>query len=261
MKIAVCVKQVPLGNNEGMDKETGNVLRTGKSIINSYDLVALEFAMRVKEKVGASVDAFTMGPSKASEVLITCFGYGVDEGYLISDKAFAGADVLATSYTLARAIQSVGHYDLILCGRQTTDGDTGHVSGAVSQWMEYPYFNGVLDILSVTAESVNILQHLDTEMMEWNISYPCVLAIEKGKIIPRIPTLKAKLASKKKKISIISKSDIKEENNSYFGSKGSATKVRKIYTPDQERPCEELIYDAETALVSICQLLKEKRRM
>ena len=130
MKIAVCMKQVPATSQGDMDKKTGVMIRSGlQAIVNVYDLAALEAALRIKEQCGGVIHVFTMGPDKAEMVLREAFAMGADEGYLICDKAFAGADVLATSYTLTQAIKSVDDYDMILCGRQTTDGDTAQVSG------------------------------------------------------------------------------------------------------------------------------------
>ena len=122
MKIAVCMKQVPATSQGDMDKKTGVMIRSGlQAIVNVYDLAALEAALRIKEQCGGVIHVFTMGPDKAEMVLREAFAMGADEGYLICDKAFAGADVLATSYTLTQAIKSVDDYDMILCGRQTTD--------------------------------------------------------------------------------------------------------------------------------------------
>ena len=122
MKIAVCMKQVPAASEGNMDPDTGVLIRTGlEAVVNVYDLAALEAALRLKEAYGAKIHVVTMGPEKAESVLREAFAMGADEGFLVCDRAFAGADVLATSYTLKQAIESVGSYDLILCGRQTTD--------------------------------------------------------------------------------------------------------------------------------------------
>ncbi len=155
MKIAVCMKQVPAYSEGNMDEKTGLIIRSGlSSILNTYDLAALETALQIKDHLSAVVTVFTMGPESAGHVLKEAFAMGADAGYLICDKAFAGADVLATSFTLKQAIDSTGEYDLILCGKQTTDGDTAQVSGALAKWFDIPHLNWVSELLEVTNKNL-----------------------------------------------------------------------------------------------------------
>ena len=131
MKILVCIKQVPGTNKVEVDEQTGALKRDGvDSKLNPYDLYAIETALRIREKTGGSVTALTMGPLQAEAVIREAYMMGVDEGFLISDKKFAGADVLATSYTLFMGIKTIGEFDIVVCGKQTTDGDTGQVGPA-----------------------------------------------------------------------------------------------------------------------------------
>ena len=142
MRIAVCMKQVPGVSEGSMDPRTGVLIRTGLSAVtNLYDRSALEAALRIKEQQGGEIHVFTMGPGKAEEVLREAYAMGADHGYLISDRAFGGADVLATSYTLMQAIRSAGAYDLIVCGRQTTDGDTAQTGSALAAWLGWQQLN------------------------------------------------------------------------------------------------------------------------
>ena len=123
MKIVVCIKQVPASNKVKVDPDTGVIIRNGaQSKTNPYDLYAVETALRIKEQVGGTVTAISMGPSQAEEMMRDVFNMGVDEGVLVSDRAFAGSDVLATSYTLSEAIKEIGGCDLIICGKQTLMG-------------------------------------------------------------------------------------------------------------------------------------------
>ncbi|NLE69503.1 MAG: electron transfer flavoprotein subunit beta/FixA family protein, partial [Clostridiales bacterium] len=134
MKIFVCIKQVPATSEVAVDEETGVLQRSGvASKMNPFDLFALETALRLKEAGGGSVTVGTMGPPQARDIIQEAFMMGADEGYLFSDRRLAGADVLATSYTLSQAIRSLGDYDLILCGKQTTDGDTAQVGPAIAE--------------------------------------------------------------------------------------------------------------------------------
>ena len=123
MKCIVCVKQVPDTANVEVDPVTGVLKRDGtQSKLNPYDLYAMESALGMKEQQGGTVDVITMGPGQAREALKECMCMGADRAGLISDRKFAGADVVATSYTLSQGIRRMGEYDLILCGKQTTDG-------------------------------------------------------------------------------------------------------------------------------------------
>ena len=131
MNIAVCLKQVPGTTRVKIDSETNTLVRQGiENITNPFDTYALEEGVRLKERYGGKVTAISMGPPQAEEMLREAIGTGADEAILLSDRAFAGADTLATSYTLSRAIDKVQDYDLIICGRQTIDGDTGQVVDA-----------------------------------------------------------------------------------------------------------------------------------
>ena len=133
MNIFVCIKQVPSTNKVQVDEKTGVLKRTGVlSKMNPYDLFALETALRMREMYSGSVTVGTMGPPQAQAVIREAYMMGADEGYVFSDRRLGGADVLATSYTLSQAIRSIGDFDLILTGKQTTDGDTAQVGPGVS---------------------------------------------------------------------------------------------------------------------------------
>ena len=128
MEILVCIKQVPGSNKVEVDPVTGVLKRNGAdSKMNPYDLYALECGMKLKEQYGGRVSVITMGPPPAATIIREAFAMGADEGALVSDRAFGGADVLATSYTLAQGIKKMGNFDVIICGLQTTDGDTAFV--------------------------------------------------------------------------------------------------------------------------------------
>ncbi len=252
MKIAVCMKQVPAESRGSMNEETGVIVRAGlQPVVNNYDLSALEAALRIRECIPAEIHVFTMGPSKAEEVLRTAFSMGADAGYLISDKAFSGADVLATSYTLHRAIETAGQYDVILCGRQTTDGDTAQVSGALAQWRNLPHVNWVLAIENITQSTVTVEQTVEREKVRMLLPLPCLLSVEREGFLPRLPSLRLKMAAGKKKITVVTLKDLSDQDASHYGLNGSATRVRKIYPPPrmQHKPlfsgspdeCAELI--------------------
>ena len=151
MKIIVCIKQVPETTNVKIDPNTGTLIREGvESIINPFDMYAIEEGLRIKERLGeGEVVVITMGPPQAEEVLREAISMGVDKAILISDKRLAGSDTYATSYTLSRAIQKIGDYDLILCGKQAIDGDTAQVGPGISSWLDIPQVTYVKKISQV----------------------------------------------------------------------------------------------------------------
>ena len=148
MDILVCIKQVPGTSNVEVDPVTGVLKRDGvESKLNPYDLYALEQAFALKELYGGMVRTVTMGPPQAKAAVMESVYMGADSGVVISDRKFAGADVLATSYTLAQGLQSRGRFDVILCGKQTTDGDTAQVGPEIAEHLGLPHVTNVTSIL------------------------------------------------------------------------------------------------------------------
>ena len=147
MKILVFVKQVPDTDDVRLDPATGNLCRDGvRSMLNPLDANAIEAALRLREKHGGTVAAVTMGPPQSAEALKKALGMGCDEAYLLSDRAFGGADTLATSYTLAKAAEKIGGYDLLLFGRRATDGDTAQTGPATAARLGIPQITAALSI-------------------------------------------------------------------------------------------------------------------
>ena len=232
MKIAVCMKQVPATSQGDMDKKTGVMIRSGlQAIVNVYDLAALEAALRIKEQCGGVIHVFTMGPDKAEMVLREAFAMGADEGYLICDKAFAGADVLATSYTLTQAIKSVDDYDMILCGRQTTDGDTAQVGPEISEWLNIPSVADVVKINKVEEDGITVSMDLPEEVEIAKVQFPCLLAVNKDIFQPRLPSYVKKTETKEREINVLSLKDMKDTDEMHYGLNGSPTQVQKIFPP------------------------------
>lgn len=258
MKIAVCMKQVPAVSEGDMDKKTGVLLRSGlEAVVNVYDLAALEAALQIKEQVGGEIHVFTMGPKKAEAVLREAFAMGADEGYLICDKAFAGADVLATSYTLMQAISSVGMFDLILCGRQTTDGDTAQVSGALAKWLDIPHMNWVREIAEQKEGKIKIAYNMENKIVHAEIELPCLLSVERDSFIPRMPSLKLKIKGRKKAVHCISLEQFADQETEHYGLKGSATRVKKIFAPDMTARKEMVSLEKRQAAAYVLAALKE----
>ena len=147
MKIIVCIKQVPDTTNVRINPETNTLVREGvQSIVNPFDVYAIEEGVRLKEKHGGTLTVITMGPPQAAEALREAIGLGADNAYLVSDRAFAGADTLATAFALACAIRHLGGADIILMGRQAIDGDTGQVGPGVAENLDISHITDIRKI-------------------------------------------------------------------------------------------------------------------
>lgn len=262
MKIAVCMKQVPAYQEGDMDEKTGRLIRSGlESVVNVYDLAALETALVIKERTNAEITVFTMGPKKAEQVIREAYALGAEKGYLICDEAFGGADVLATSYTLMQALQQKGPYDLIICGKQTTDGDTAQVGGALARWLGIFHMNGVTELAHISEEEITFRCQTDYETLTIKKSFPCLLAVERSIYIPRMPSLKLKMEGRKKSVPVIRLSDLADGEKGHYGLAGSATKVKKIFPPYRTRKQEIKEMDGEDAALYIENILKDRSKV
>jgi electron transfer flavoprotein beta subunit len=231
MKIIVCVKQVPDAKDVRLDPKTNTLSREGvQSIINPYDRHALEEAVRLKEKVGGTVTVLTMGPPQAAEILRESVSCGADEAVLVSDRAFAGADTLATTYTLSQAIKKIGGADLILCGKQAIDGDTAQVGPGLAVRMDIPYVTCVRRIVEANDKAFVVERLMDDGYDEVEVSLPALFTVVKEINEPRLPSLKGKMRAKKLAITTLSAGDL-DADTAQLGLKGSPTWVVKVFAP------------------------------
>ena len=235
MNIVVCVKQVPATADIEIDKQTNNLVRVGApSIINPPDKHAVEEALKLKEVHGGSVTVLTMGQMAAEEVLRECIAIGADKGYIISDARIAGSDTLATGYVLAEAIKTIGGADVVLCGKQAYDGDTGQVGPAIAERLDFAQVTYVqkLDITEdiVTAERWNNdgIETIQTKL-------PVLCTITEKCNIPRSPSFKSKLAANKAVFEVLTAEKLGLDVNR-IGAAGSATDVVEIFPPMQKEP-------------------------
>lgn len=232
MNILVCIKQVPASNKVEVDPVTGVLKRDGAdSKMNSYDLYALETALRLKEKMGGTLSVISMGPPQAMGIIKEAFAMGADDGALLSDRKFGGADVLATSYTIAQGIKKMGEFDLILCGKQTTDGDTAQVGSEISEWLHIPSVANVKKITDVQKDSMTVEMDLPNELEVAQIKFPCLLSVDKDIFQPRLPSYVKKQATKDKEIKVFSLADMGDQDETHYGLNGSPTQVKRIFPP------------------------------
>lgn len=233
MNILVCIKQVPASNKVEVDPVTGVLKRNGvDSKMNPYDLYALETAFRIRNEKGGTVSVVTMGPPQAAKVIKEAYSLGVDQGAILSDRKFGGADVLATSYTIAQGIKKMGEFDLILCGKQTTDGDTAQVGSEVSEWLNIPSIANVCEIREVTDDSITVAMDMAEDIEITKVKYPCLLSVDKDIFQPRLPSYLKKQATKDKEILIYSLTDMEDQDEMHYGLNGSPTQVQRIFPPE-----------------------------
>jgi electron transfer flavoprotein beta subunit len=232
MNILVCIKQVPGTTKVSIDEKTGVLKRDGvESKMNPYDLYAIETALQLKKKYGGKVTAISMGPLQASEIIQEAFMMGVDDGILLTDKCFAGADVLATSYTLSQGIRKAGNQELIICGKMTTDGDTAQVGPEIAEFLNIPHIANVLNILEVKKDSIIVEMDMPYTVEKIEVSFPCLITVEKTIFQPRLPSFKLKLSTKHRKIPFYSLNDLDDKNEKNYGLNGSPTQVLKVFPP------------------------------
>ena len=231
MNIIVCLKQVPDTAEIKINPETNTLMREGvPSIINPFDLHALEAGIQIREQLGGKVTVLSMGPPQAETALREAVAIGADEAVLLSDKAFAGSDTWATSYTLARAIDKLGA-DIIFCGKQAIDGDTAQVGPETAEFLDIPHIAYVRKIEQVTDDSIRVQRLMDEGYDVVKSSLPVLLTVVKELNQPRMPSLKGKMTARKAEVKKMGMSDI-EADESRLGLKGSPTQVRNIFAPE-----------------------------
>jgi len=231
MKIIVCIKQVPDAKDVCLDPETNTLAREGvQSIMNPYDQHAVEEAVSLKEQLGGEVTVLSMGPPQAEEVLKQAVSCGADNAVLISDRAFAGADTWATSYTLAKAVQKIGNFDLILCGKQAIDGDTAQVGPGLAIQLDIPFVTCVQKIREANDTELVMERMMDDGYDVLAVKYPVLLTVVKDINQPRVPSLKGKMKAKKVQIKVLSAEDVGADS-AKIGLAGSPTQVVDVFPP------------------------------
>ena len=240
MKIDVCVKQVPASNETRLDPVTHTILRDGAgSILNPFDAYAVEEALRIRERCGGEITAVSMGIPAAKDMLRRVLELGVDHAVLLTDRAFAGSDTLATARTLAAAITSGGLPDLILCGRMATDGDTAQVGPMIAETLGIPHVSDVAAIEEITEEAAVIRRLTDHGYVRLRVRFPALLTVLKEINNPRLPSLSGILGAEGAEIASLDHETL-GLNPAGTGLSGSATRVVATERPIQERKAEIL---------------------
>ncbi len=253
MKIVVCVKQVPETTDVKIDPKTNTLIREGvASITNPFDEYALEEALLTKEKHGGEVHVISMGPPQAIEVLRNALAVGADKVYLVSDKAFAGADTLATAYTLAKTIEWIGGVDLVICGKQAIDGDTAQVGPGVATRLKIPQLTYVSKVREIDMDKKRIVVErlLENGKEVVESSLPVLITVVKDINEPRLPSLLGIKKAAKAQIQTLTPKDINADENR-IGLKGSPTWVTKVFSPEARSGGGEILKGELTEVVPL----------
>ena len=243
MNVVVCLKQVPGTTQVKIDPRTNTLIRQGiENIINPLDTYAIEEGVRLRERAGGRVTVISMGPPQAEAALREAISLGVDEGILLSDPAFAGADTWATSYTISAALRKMGRYDLVLCGRQTLDGDTGHVGPQLAEMLALPFIAYVSKIEEIADDSLRVRRMVEDGHEVVACSLPAVITVVKEINTPRLPSLRGIARSKSAAIPVWRADELNADRDK-LGLAGSFTRVIRIFSP--QRVCQGEIFQGE----------------
>lgn len=257
MHFVVCIKQVPDTHDVKINPETNTLMREGvESIINPFDMYAIEEAVRLRERLGGTVTALTMGPPQAESALREAVAMGVDKGILVSDRAFAGSDTWATSYTLAKAIEKIGDATVILFGKQASDGDTAQVGPGVATHLDLPQITYVRKIEEINENHIVAERLLEGGFEAIESPLPCVLTVVKEINEPRLPSLKGKMAARKAEITTWGGDAIGADPDK-LGLNGSPTKVVKIFTPPPREGGEMIEGDPDEIARKLAEKIKD----
>ena len=256
MKITVCVKQVPAANEQRLDPVTGTVIREGvPSILNPFDAYALEEAVRLKERLGGEITVLSMGVPSAQETLRRALAVGADQAILLSGRAFAGADTLATARALAKAIGKAGGADLVLCGRMATDGDTAQVGPMLAEMLGVPHAADVSEIEAIDGGRVILTRMTDDGYRREQLPLPALLTVVKEINVPRLPSVTGVLRGQAAEVTVWDAPDVgvlPEE----IGQRGSRTRVVRTARPAKKAGCR--MVDGFAALMDAIQGAERK---
>jgi electron transfer flavoprotein beta subunit len=265
MNIIVCVKQVPDTKIIKINPKTNTLdRRSAPAILNPYDAHAVQEAYRLKKQYGGTVSVVSMGPPQATAVIKKSIEIGADRGYLISDRAFAGADTLATSYALSKAIERISEefpVDLIICGKHAIDGDTGQVGPGIARRIDIPPVTNVIEVCEINEkEKTALVKRKVTngyELIQANL--PCLLTVEKEVNEIEYSPLPNMINAARYQPIIWSVNDLKDVDKAQLGLKGSPTIVGKMFSPPKIEGGKRLEGSANEQVSELMNLLMEKK--
>lgn len=265
LHIVACIKQVPDTKIIKMNPKTNTMDRaSAPAILNPYDAHAVEEAVRLKQRYGGTVSVLTMGPPPAVKAIRKCIEIGADEGYLITDRAFAGADTLATSYSLTKALEKIGKtrpIDLVICGKMTIDGDTGQVGPGIARRLDIPPLTSVNKVVEINRQEGYAIIHrkLEDGYEVIQSTMPCLLSVEKE--INDVPysSMPNVIRAARYQPHIWSVNDLEDVDRAQLGLKGSPTIVSSVWAPQKPQAGEMLQGSPAEQVERLLGILLEKR--
>ncbi len=245
MNIIVCLKQVPDTEAVKLNPETNTLVRDGvENIMNPFDRQALEAALMLKDKEGAKVTVLTMGLPQATDILKEAIAMGADDGILLSDRALAGSDTLATSIALAAAVKHIGGYDLVMCGKQAVDGDTAQVGPEMAEHLGIPQITGALKVDFADGKFV-VVRENESSVQTLACAAPLLVTVTRAEKEPRFASIKGKMKARKAVIPTLTVADLAIDTK-LVGLSGSPTKVKRVFTPEVPVVESEIINEEDT---------------
>lgn len=267
MHIVVCVKQVPDTKIIKINPKTNTLdRRSAPAILNPYDGHAVQAAVKIKELTGGTISVLSMGPPQATAVIKKSIEIGADRGYLISDRAFAGADTLATSYALSKALERINKeipVDMVICGKHAIDGDTGQVGPGIARRMDIPPITNVIEVTEInrSEKTVLIKRKLTNGHELIQAELPCLLTVEKEiNEIDYSPLTNMIKAARYEPV-IWAVSDLENVDRAQLGLKGSPTIVGKMFSPPKPEGGKRLEGSADQQVNQLIELLMEKKEL
>jgi len=255
MDIVVCIKQVPETTEVKIDPQTKTLVREGiPGIVNPFDMYAIEEGLRLKERYGGKVKVLTMGPPQAEDALREALAMGADEAVLLSDKALAGSDTLATSYALSMAVRKLG-YDLVICGKQAVDGDTAQVGPEMAEHLGVPFVAWVRKVEEVSDGKIKVQRLMDDGYEVLEMPLPALITVVKEINEPRLPSLRGKMRARKAQIPVWTVEDIGADP-SRVGLEGSPTQVVRVFSPERRAGGEILQGEPEEVADKLVEKLE-----
>lgn len=261
MKIAVCIKSVPDPDYYDqiiIDPETKVLVREGiPTIINIADKHAIEQAVQIREKEGGEITIISMGPPMARQQMLEALAMGGDRAFLVSDRKVAGADTLATSYILSKAVGKTGPYDLILMGNESADGATAHVPSQLGEWLGYSHAANTI-AMETEEGSFLITRRMDEGFARFRLEAPAVIGVSQRINQVRLTSAIAILKAKNKPLEVLSADDLGDVDENYVGLAGSPSQNGELQTIDTKKDCIMLEGSEQEAAEQIYAIIAPK---
>lgn len=260
MNMIVCVKQVPDSYTVRLDPVTNTIQREqAKSILNPFDLFAVEEAVRLKSRFGGHITAISMGIPAASAALREAMAMGVDDGVLLSDRCFAGADTIATGCALKHGIRRQGSFDLIVCGRMATDGDTAQVPPILAELLHIPCLTDVCEVISCEDGVLRCRRMGDDGYGIWECALPALITVTKECNVPRLASIAGLRYAHGRPVTTWTAEDLPDLDRSLVGLRGSATQVKRTFVPQNSTSIQMLKGGAAQQARDLTERLCERR--